>query len=93
MAASNPDAGLSLPVSVNELQRKLEEEVDRRRGQWEEEQGKSINEEEILTSGEQQKPTGESEGKVVCTYVCLIPLQPVTIFTSEITDHNGLLWT
>ncbi|XP_066945935.1 potassium channel subfamily T member 2 isoform X4 [Macrobrachium rosenbergii] len=35
-------------VSVNELQKKLEEEVDRRRERWEEEQGRHISGEEVL---------------------------------------------
>ncbi|XP_042217877.1 potassium channel subfamily T member 2-like isoform X2 [Homarus americanus] len=35
-------------VSVNELQKKLEEEVDRRREKWEEEQGRHISGEEAL---------------------------------------------
>ncbi|XP_069990778.1 potassium channel subfamily T member 2 isoform X11 [Penaeus vannamei] len=37
-------------VSVNELQKKLEEEVDRRRERWEEEQGKHLSGEEALMS-------------------------------------------
>ncbi|KAL7645094.1 UNVERIFIED_CONTAM: hypothetical protein RMT77_003472 [Armadillidium vulgare] len=53
--------GLSLPVSVNELQRKLEEEVDRRRGQWEQEQGKNISNDEVLT-GSPTKVSSDSEG-------------------------------
>ena len=54
-SSTNRDSGLSVPVSVNELQRKLEEEVDRRRELWEEEQGKNITREECLTSATQQK--------------------------------------
>lgn len=41
--------GLSVPVSVNELQRKLEEEVEKRREEWEAGQGKdSIREEALI---------------------------------------------
>ena len=54
--------GLSLPVSVNELQRKLEEEVDRRRGEWEQEQGHDISKDEVLTETS-QKALLENEGK------------------------------
>ncbi|KAK7078233.1 potassium channel, subfamily T, member 2 [Halocaridina rubra] len=39
-----------MAVSVNELQKKLEEEVDRRRERWEEEQGRHITGEEALMS-------------------------------------------
>ncbi|XP_045137434.1 potassium channel subfamily T member 2-like isoform X22 [Portunus trituberculatus] len=42
-------------VSVNELQKKLEEEVDRRREKWEEEQGRHITREEALVTSTKQK--------------------------------------
>lgn len=68
--ATNHDSGLSLPVSVNELQKKLEEEVDRRRERWEEEQGKHLSGEEALMSSTrknlvQQEGEGESAAGVL----------------------------
>lgn len=59
---TNHDSGLSLPVSVNELQKKLEEEVDRRREKWEEEQGRHITREEALVSSTKQK-LNQEEGE------------------------------
>ncbi|XP_050736138.1 potassium channel subfamily T member 2-like isoform X8 [Eriocheir sinensis] len=49
-------------VSVNELQKKLEEEVDRRRERWEEEQGRHITREEALVTSTQQK-LNQEEGE------------------------------
>ncbi|XP_063591262.1 potassium channel subfamily T member 2-like isoform X6 [Penaeus indicus] len=59
-ATKDPEKGMKLSereerpkprsVSVNELQKKLEEEVDRRRERWEEEQGKHLSGEEALMS-------------------------------------------
>lgn len=63
---TNHDSGLSLPVSVNELQKKLEEEVDRRREKWEEEQGRNITREEALVTSIKQnfnQEEGECEFK------------------------------
>lgn len=59
---TNHDSGLSLPVSVNELQKKLEEEVDRRREKWEEEQGRHITREEALVTSTKQK-LNQEEGE------------------------------
>ncbi|CAL4058748.1 unnamed protein product, partial [Meganyctiphanes norvegica] len=50
-------------VSVNELQKKLEEEVDRRREQWEEEQGKDLTgEEALMASTKKNLHKQEGEG-------------------------------
>ncbi|XP_069948561.1 potassium channel subfamily T member 2 isoform X2 [Cherax quadricarinatus] len=52
-------------VSVNELQKKLEEEVDRRREKWEEEQGRHISGEEALMSSTRRNLIQqEGEGSV-----------------------------
>lgn len=74
--ATNHDSGLSLPVSVNELQKKLEEEVDRRRERWEEEQGKHLSGEEALMSSTrknlgQQEGEGESDTGSLCLRTAL----------------------
>ncbi|XP_069179342.1 potassium channel subfamily T member 2 isoform X5 [Procambarus clarkii] len=52
-------------VSVNELQKKLEEEVDRRREKWEEEQGRHISgEEALMASTRKNLVQQEGEGSV-----------------------------
>ncbi|KAK4312451.1 hypothetical protein Pmani_016138 [Petrolisthes manimaculis] len=52
-------------VSVNELQKKLEEEVDRRREKWEEEQGRHISgDEALMASTKKNLVQHEGEGAI-----------------------------